>query len=86
VPYRIEYDPSAVRALRKLSTSLQRRIIAKIETLADNPRPPSAIKMSGHDVYRLRVGDYRVIYAIADEQLVVLVVEIGHRRDIYRDW
>jgi mRNA interferase RelE/StbE len=86
VPYRIEYDPAALRSLEKLSRDLQRRITSKIESLGNNPRPPGAIKMSGQDVYRLRVGNYRVIYAIADELLVVLIVEVGHRRDIYRDW
>lgn len=86
MPYRIEYDPPAFRSLRKLSAPLQRRIVAKIETLSANPRPPGAVKLTGHEAYRVRVGDYRVIYAIADERLVVLVVEIGNRRDVYRDW
>jgi mRNA interferase RelE/StbE len=62
----------------------QRRIVAKIESLAENPRPHGAIKLVGEDCYRVRVGDYRIIYAIADEKLVVIIVEIGHRREIYR--
>jgi len=84
--YRIEYAPAAARALRNLERSTQRRIMAKLETLQDNPRPQSAVKLAGHEAYRIRIGDYRVIYAIADERLVVLVVDIGHRCEIYRHW
>lgn len=84
--YRIEYAFAAARALRRLDRSTQQRILSKVERLGDNPRPPSSAKLAGHDAYRIRVGDYRVIYAIADEQLVVLVVDIGHRREVYRGW
>lgn len=84
--YRIEYTTPAAKFLRTLDRSLQRRVLTRIETLQDNPRPTTAVKLTGHDAYRIRIGDYRVIYAIADERLVVLVVEIGHRREIYRDW
>ena len=84
--YRIEYDPSAVRDLKKLPPDIRKRIVSKIEILSKNPHPPGSVKMSGHEVYRLRVVDYRVIYAIANELLVVLIVEIGHRREIYRSW
>ena len=56
----------------------------RIENLAENPRPPGAIKLAGQEAYRIRVGDYRVVYAIADERLVILVVDVGHRREIYR--
>ena len=82
--YRIEYTSAAARTLRSLERNTQRRILAKIEALQDNPRPPSAIKLAGHDAYRIRIGDYRVVYAVADERLLVLVVDIGHRREIYR--
>jgi mRNA interferase RelE/StbE len=84
--YRIEYLPAVVRTLRKLPANNRRRIISKIETLSGNPRPTGSVKMSGHSTYRLRVGDYRIIYAIADERLVILIVEVGHRREVYRDW
>ena len=86
MPYKIEYADAASKAIRKLPTDIQRRIIARIESLADNPRPSSAIKLSGHDAYRTRVGDYRIIYAIADERLVVVIVEVGNRKDIYRGY
>jgi mRNA interferase RelE/StbE len=53
--------------------------------LADDPRPPGSEKLSGEDRYRLRQGDYRVVYAVDDEQPLVEIVRIGHRRDVYRD-
>ena len=81
--YKIEYSDAAAKAIRKFPADIQRRIIARIESLADNPRP---IKLSGHDAYRTRVGDYRIIYAIADERLVVVIVEVGNRKDIYRGY
>jgi mRNA interferase RelE/StbE len=86
VPYRIDYTSSAAKTVRGYDRVLQRRILARIEKLANNPRPTGATKLSGHEAYRIRVGDYRVIYAIADEKLIVLIVEIGNRRDVYRDY
>ena len=82
--YTVQYTQSAARALRRLDRTTQRRVIAKIELLQRDPRPAQAIKLTGSEAYRIRVGDYRVIYAIADERLIVLIVEIGHRRDVYR--
>jgi mRNA interferase RelE/StbE len=84
--YRVEYLPAALKELRKFPADLHRRIVSKIDSLADNPRPPGSKKMSGHEVYRIRVGDYRVIYGIVDDKLLVLVVGIGNRRDVYRDY
>ena len=84
--YQVLIEPSAQKALQKLPKEFQRRIISKIVLLADNPRPSGSVKLTGADAYRIRVGDYRIIYAIVDERLVVLVVEIGHRREIYRNW
>ena len=82
--YAIEYLPAALRALRKLPPQINARIIEKIESLGVHPRGPGTIKMQGAETYRVRVGDYRIIYAIADERLVVLIVDVGNRRDIYR--
>ena len=83
--YRIEFTASAARSLSKLSETLQLRITAKIDTLADQPRPPGVEKLHGRrNRYRLRVGDYRIIYEIQDRILLVLIVDIGHRREIYR--
>ena len=63
----------------------QQRIRAAIELLAENPRPPACVAMVGEqDVYRVRVGDYRIVYEVVDDVLVILVVRIGHRREVYR--
>ncbi|MCY3023804.1 MAG: type II toxin-antitoxin system RelE/ParE family toxin [Planctomycetota bacterium] len=83
--YRIEYRPAFERAFRKLPAEVQSRVAPKISALADNPRPHGCVKMAGpEDLYRLRVGEYRIIYEIHDEVLVVLVIRIGHRREVYR--
>ncbi|MGA2496187.1 MAG: type II toxin-antitoxin system RelE/ParE family toxin [Tepidisphaeraceae bacterium] len=63
---------------------MQFRILAKLEAVADAPRGIGAVKLSGHDDYRVRVGDYRIIYSALDDRMVVLVVEVGHRREVYR--
>ena len=61
------------------------RLRTRIDSLADNPRPPDTKKLSGaEELYRIRVGDYRVLYAIQDKVLLVLVVKVGHRREVYR--
>lgn len=84
--YSIELTSSATKALKKLPDSIAHRIIAALDKLADQARPSGSKKLSGEDnLYRIRIGDYRVVYQIQDEQLVVLIVRIGHRRDIYRD-
>lgn len=83
--YRIEVAPAAVRQLRKLDTSARRRIQAAVELLADQPRPSGAKKLVGGDgEWRVRTGDFRIIYEVHDEVLLVLVVAVGHRRDIYQ--
>lgn len=81
--YRIEVRPAAVRALRKLEPQIQRRIQGAIALLAQDPRPPGARALKGRDGLRVRVGDYRVIYTVDDGVLVVVVVRLGHRRDVY---
>ena len=84
--YRVEFAPSAVRQLRKLDRIAQRRVQAAIELLAGEPRPSGAKKLVGGDgEWRVRTGDYRIIYEIHDGILLVLVVAVGHRRDIYRN-
>lgn len=82
--YRIEVAPAAVRQLRKLDRVAQRRVQAAIELLASEPRPSGAKKLVGGDIeWRVRTGDYRIVYEIHDNVLLVLVVAVGHRRDIY---
>jgi len=83
--YRVHFAGRAARAFRKLPPEIQRRLDPAILALADNPRPPGCLKLSGPDsLWRIRVGDYRIVYQIQDEVLLVLVVNIGHRREIYR--
>lgn len=83
--YRIEFTRRAEKDLEGLPTDVQARIIKKIGVLADNPRPHGVEKLAGDEgFYRIRVGDYRVIYEIQDDILLVLVLRLGNRRDIYR--
>ena len=84
--YRIEITRDALRALAKLDKPVRRRVQAAIDGLSEQPRPPGALALQGlRRAYRLRVGNYRVIYTVDDGRLVVLVVDLGHRREIYRD-
>lgn len=79
--YRIEITRDAVRALAKLDKPIRRRIQTAIDRLKTDPRPNGTIALQGlPGAYRIRVGDYRVIYAVEDEQLLILVVDLGHRR------
>ena len=81
--YRIELRPAAVGALRKLDPQIRRRVQGAIALLGDDPRPPAARALQGRPGLRVRVGDYRIIYAVADDVLLVVVVTLGHRRDVY---
>ena len=83
--YKVHLAPRAERALLSFEVRTQRRLARKIDALANDPRPRGVKKLKGEDdLYRLRVGDYRVIYQVQDRVLLVLVLGIGHRRDIYR--
>jgi len=81
--YRIELRPAALRTLRKLDPQVRRRIQGAIALLAEDPRPPNARKLKGRDAFRVRTGSYRVIYTIEDDKLLIVVVTLGHRRDVY---
>jgi mRNA interferase RelE/StbE len=84
VTYGIEVAPSAARQLRKLDAPARRRIQAAIELLAEDPRPPRArMLVGGAGEWRVRTGDYRIVYEIHDGRLLVLVVAVGHRREVY---
>ncbi|GAA1231362.1 MULTISPECIES: type II toxin-antitoxin system RelE family toxin [Pseudonocardia] len=83
--YRITVVPSAARQLRKLDAPGRRRIQAALELLATEPRPPAATQLvGGAGEWRVRTGDFRIIYEIHDGELVILVLAVGHRRDVYR--
>ncbi|GGF16771.1 type II toxin-antitoxin system RelE family toxin [Subtercola lobariae] len=82
--YVIELAPAASRQLRKLDPQARRRIQAVVELLSEDPRPPAATQLvGGMGEWRVRTGDYRVIYQIRDDRLLVLVVRVGHRRDVH---
>ena len=83
--YTISYVPSAAKAIRKLDRPTARRLLVAIGALANDPRPPGCIQLKGGDgELRIRIGDYRVVYDVQDDQLVVLVLRVGHRREVYR--
>jgi mRNA interferase RelE/StbE len=81
--YRIELRPAAVKALRRIDPQDAKRIQGAIALLGENPRPPGAKALQGRDGFRARVGSYRIIYTIEDGVLLVIVVTVGHRRDVY---
>jgi mRNA interferase RelE/StbE len=83
VTYRIELRPAAIRALKKLDPPIRRRIQGAITLLAEDPRPPAARTLRGRPGFRVRVGDYRILYAVEDDVLLIVVVTVGHRRDVY---
>ena len=84
--YRIEILPSALKALQGIPIRDRRRIDARIVALSENPRPRGCkrLQATGEPLWRLRVGLYRVVYALYDSRLTVLVIRVGSRRDVYR--
>ena len=83
--YRVVLAPAAERQFAKLSHQAREMIAAVLVALADNPRPPGCVKLAGaEDLWRIRVRQYRVIYQILDGELIVVVVKIGDRKDVYR--
>jgi mRNA interferase RelE/StbE len=81
--YRIELRPAALRALRKLDPQIRLRVQGAIALLAQDPRPPASRPLKGRPGRRVRIGDYRIIYTVADDVLLVVVVTLGHRREVY---
>jgi mRNA interferase RelE/StbE len=82
--YVIRLHPDAARAFRRLHGPLRDRIGNAIDALSADPRPHGAVKLAGRNDYRIRVGDYRIIYAVDDDECLVLLARIAHRRDVYR--
>ncbi len=83
--YTVEFAISAAREFRALDRQLQRRISAKLSQLAEDPFPAGVQKFQGEeDHWRIRVGDYRVIYRVEKRRVVIVIVRIGHRREVYR--
>jgi len=82
--YRLLIKPSAVKELEALPVKDRRRLVMRLQKLTANPRPPGSEKLSGHELYRIRQGNYRVLYSVHDQELIILVIKVGHRRDVYR--
>ena len=83
--YSLFIKPSAVKEIEAIDDIRdRRRIVPRINALADDPRPPGCEKLSAQDRYRVRQGAYRIVYSIEDERLVISVVKVGHRKDVYR--
>lgn len=83
--YRVLIKPSAVKEIEAVPRKKDRqRIVKRIGQLGDEPRPAGCQKLSGHDRYRIRQGQYRIVYGVEDDKLIVYVVKIGHRKDVYR--
>ena len=81
--YRVELRPAAVRALSKVDPRMRERIQGAIALLATDPRPPASRQLKGRPGRRVRVGDYRITYTIQDNVLLIVVVTVGHRREVY---
>ena len=82
--YKLVVRQSVTKDLRSIPQKDVARILERIESLVDDPRPPRCEKLSGQERYRIRQGCYRIIYEIQDRVLVVVVVKVGHRRDVYK--
>jgi mRNA interferase RelE/StbE len=82
--FQIILPKSVQKELNRLPDDIANRILARLAGLATNPRPPDVKKLKGRDAWRIRVGDYRVIYEIHDRVLQIIVIRIGHRREVYR--
>jgi len=83
--YELRFKPSVAKDLRDIPQADVRRILARIDTLRDDPRPPGSEKLSAQERYRLRQGNYRILYTVADAEVTVEIVKVGHRREIYRE-
>ncbi len=82
--YSVLYTEAFYRSLKSIPKKDVARILRKARALAHDPRPPGCQKLTGEERYRIRQGDYRIIYSIEDDRLIVIVVKVGHRREAYR--
>ena len=82
--YELVFRPSVSKDTKVIPCNDLKEILQKMKALCDNSRPPGSVKLSGMEYYRIRHGDYRIIYEIEDNRLIVVVIKIGHRRKVYR--
>jgi len=84
VPYNIRFKSSVRKDMRRIPKASNLSILQKIQALADNPYPPGSEKLSGHAFYRIRDGQYRIVYLVNEDVVEVLIVRVAHRRSVYR--
>ena len=85
MPYSILLAPPAERQLRSFAPAIQKRLVKRMKSLQNDPRPSGVKKLGGEDdLYRIREGDYRIIFTVRDKELIVLVVKVGDRKEVYR--
>ena len=82
--YRLLIKPSAAKELEAVPRKDRQRLVTRLRQLSTDPRPPGCEKLSGHDLFRIRQGNYRLLYSVQDAELIILVIRIGHRREVYR--
>jgi mRNA interferase RelE/StbE len=82
--YKILIKPSAVKEIEAIPQRERQRIVARIQGLSSNPRPPGSEKLSSQDKFRVRQGVYRIVYSVNDDEPSVLIVKVGHRKEVYR--
>ncbi|HXX24977.1 MAG TPA: type II toxin-antitoxin system RelE/ParE family toxin [Terriglobia bacterium] len=82
--YKVLIKPSAVKEIEGIPQRDRQRIVARIQGLSTNPRPPGCEKLSGQDKFRLRQGSYRIVYSVNDDEFSLLIVKVGHRKEVYR--
>jgi mRNA interferase RelE/StbE len=82
--YELQIKPSAVKEIEKVPRKDRPKVVQKIRALATDPRPHGSEKLSAEEKYRVRQGDYRVVYSVDDDQSIVLIVKVGHRKEVYR--
>jgi mRNA interferase RelE/StbE len=82
--YKIKFKKSAEKELRKIPAKELKKILAKIKNLSDNPHPKGSIKLANQEKYRIRFGNYRILYNIENNILTVFIVQVGHRKEVYR--
>ena len=82
--YEIFFKKSVWKELRKIPQNDLKKILSRVEQLGKHPRPPGSEKLAGYDLFRIRQGNYRIVYSIRESQLTIWVIKVGHRKDIYR--
>ena len=82
--YEIYFKESVWKELKKVPKNDLKKILSRIENLGEDPRPAGCEKLTAHELYRIRQGNYRIVYSIQDEELTVWIIKVGHRRNVYR--